>query len=132
MRQYLKVLIKRSLGLVAAMAMAGVAQASAAFLPIWQSSPKVLSGSKIKQDWHQSGLVEKAKCNRLVLLAQKKEPAPEKLKSPPAPAPEPEKMKQADAPARQMEKFDKSIGGEQLERAGTRKLGGEVIRHKDE
>ncbi len=87
MRQYLKVLIKRSLGLVAAMAMAGVAQASAAFLPIWQSSPKVLSGSKIKQDWHQSGLVEKAKCIRLVLLAQKNEPAPEKLKSPPRPHP---------------------------------------------
>jgi hypothetical protein len=132
MRQYVKVLIRGSLGLLAGMAMAGVAQVSAALLPLWQPSPGIQPVSKFKQDWHQSGPLEKAECIRRFILAQKKEPVPEKPKLPPAPAAEPEKMKQADAPARHMEKYDKSIGGEQLERAGTKKLGGEVIRHKDE
>jgi hypothetical protein len=132
MRQYGKILIRGSLGLLAAMAMAGVAQASAALLPLWQPSPGILPVREIKQDWHHSGPIEKAQCFRLLVLAQKEAPAPEKPKSPPVPAAELEKMKQADAPARQMEKYDKSIGGEQLERAGSKKLGGEVIRHKDE
>lgn len=132
MQQYTKVLIKGWLGLLAAMAMAGVAQASAALLPLWQPSPGILPVSAIKRDWHHSNPVEKAQYFRLLVLAQKEAPAPEKPKLPPTPAAEPEKMKQADAPARHMEKYDKSIGGEPLERAGSKKLGGEVIRHKDE
>jgi len=131
MRQYSKGLIKGWLGLLAAVAMAGVVQASAALLPLWQPSPEVLPVSKISQDWYQSGPVEKAECIGQFILVQKTEPAPDKPKLPPAPAAEPAKMKQADAPARHMEKYDKSIGGEPLERAGSKKLGGEVIRHKD-
>ena len=131
MRQYIKILVRGLVVLVAAMAMAGVAQASAPLLPFGQPSPRIPLISKTN-NWHQNQPMEKAQCLRPILLAQKNAPAPEKPISPPAPAAEPEKMKQADAPAARMEKSYKMNRDDDFERAGTRKLGGEVIRHKDE
>ena len=88
--------------------------------------------AKVNRDWTQCGPVAKAEGGRSLLLAQKDKAAPEKLKSPATPQQNPKKMKRAAPPAPSMEKYDKSSGGEQLERAGTKKLGGEVIRNKEE
>jgi hypothetical protein len=132
MLQYLKTLVRASFGLVAAMAMAAVAHASVVVLPARQPGSEILLESNTKRDLKQAGRVAKKEYDRLFLLTQKKEPVPEKPQSPPAPAAEPDKMKQPDAPAPRMEKNYEINRSGDLERAGTRKLGGEIIRHKDE
>jgi hypothetical protein len=132
MRQYVRMIVTGALGLTAAMVMAGAALASAALSPNWQQSAGELTTIKIERDWAQGGPVERAGSGRPMLLVQKTQSDQEKKKYPPAPAAEPRKMKRAAPPAPQPE-MDKSMKTDQdLERAGTRKLGGEVIRNKDE
>ena len=130
MRKFARVLVRGVLGLTAAMVMAGAAQASAALCPGWQRSTGIMVTTKVNRDWTQSGPVAKAEGVRPLLLAQKDKAEPEKPKSPPSPAAEPKKMKKTGAPAPSMEKQYER--GEDLERAGTKKLGGEVIRQKEE
>jgi hypothetical protein len=132
MRKYARVLVRGALGLTAAMVMAGAAQASAALFPYWQRSAEIMVTTKVKRDWTRSGPAAKGEGIRPLVLAQKNEPVPEKPKSPPAPATETRKMKRAAPPATQMERSKSIKPDEDLERAGTKKLGGEVIRNKEE
>lgn len=80
-----------------------------------------------------AGTGERAGGGQSLLLAQKTQPELEKPKPQPAPAPAPEAapMRRA-APPRQLDRGKSMKVDEDLERAGTRKLGGEVIRNKDE
>ena len=115
---------------MAAMIMVGAAEASAALFPGWQRSAGIMATAEVNRDWTQSGPAAKAEGVRPLLLAQKDKAEPEKPKSPPTPAAEPKKMKKMGAPAPSMERQYER--GDDLERAGTKKLGGEVIRDKEE
>ena len=132
MRQYVRVIVTGALGLTAVMVMVG--GVLAALSPAGQQSAGALIPVKIERDWAQGFPVEQAGISRPILLAQKYQPDQEKKKYPPAPSPaeEPRKMKRAAPPAPQMERSKSVKPDDDFERAGTRKLGGEVIRNKEE
>jgi hypothetical protein len=130
MRHFGRVLVRGMMGLTAALVMAGLSQASAALYPGGQRSAVIMAPTKINSDCTRRVTVEKAEGIRSIVLAQKNEPESEKPKSPPGSETKVKKMKRAAPPAPSMEK--QSERGEDLERAGTRKLGGEIIRNKEE
>ena len=116
MRQLLKILLKGALGLTAVTVMVTTAQAA----PIND------------RDQVQNWPAVTASPPQAFLLAQNAEPVKAKP-APPAPSPKKARApRDMDAPSPQMERHDsKSVISDEPERAGTKKLGGQIIRSQE-
>jgi hypothetical protein len=110
MPHYAMVLLRGAGGFLAAALLAGMSQVPAVICSVSQGSAEP------------------------ALLAQKAEAGSDQTKSPPPSPAKPRKMKKAAAPAPAQERDSSKSGGfsDELDRAGTKKIGGEVIRNKDE
>jgi hypothetical protein len=139
MWQYTEVILRGALGLLAAMVVVGVVPAQAAIAPAGRGGDGVLENRgavAVARDWVQRWPAAERVDLRGSMLAQKEATKEEKLAPPaPAPAPAPRRMrKMGTPPAEQMERDgSKSMGiGDEPERVGTKKLGGQTIRAKED
>jgi hypothetical protein len=133
MRQYIKFFARGLSGFLLALAMAGLTQASAALLPIGSPDQRISLVAKLEKDSHVNGPADKAHCSGKIIIAQKIAPAPVKPQSPPVSKEESAISPREPASLPRMERSSKSIRPDaDLERAGTKRLGGEIIRHKDD
>jgi hypothetical protein len=139
MRQYAEIILRGALVLLAATVVAVVVPAQGAISPMSRGGEGVLErrgGAAVDRDWAQRGPVAVRPDLGGSMLAQKATTKEETVTPPaPAPAPAPRKMRKVGAPpAEQMEKDgSKSMGiGDEPERVGTKKLGGQPIRAKED
>jgi hypothetical protein len=127
MRQYGKIMIRGMLGLLAVTVMAGVVQVQAAAM-------ETRNGVEVNSVFSQTELAVRGPQAGEYLLAQTTEHRAVKPVPPPTSPAEPKKLRKRAAPPPAMERTgSKSMEmGDDLERAGTRKLGGQTIRAKED
>ncbi len=137
MRQFLKILLKGALGLTAATVMVAVVQAQAGPTPDrWASeSDSVTRGTVMgDRDGVQRWPAVRTPHPGTFLLAQNAESLKEKPVSPAPPPEEPKKLrKRAAPPPPHMEKkaSESPMIPDEMERSGTKKIGGQTIRAKE-